>query len=234
MTVFIVFGGYYANASNVPKGLRWIAHTSLIKYSFEAFCVNEFRGLTFVNDKPGRVGSESGEEVRPHSCFAASLGMQPKEVLCAHGSTNSGIGGVFHSASSMCRLMKGLPYFKALSPSGRSTASPCCQICIRSSFVCNESDYLPNKFWCVGAGQAIVWKQLSQQVCQGTQQGHAVQLLADILCAESKETQISTYEAASCCRGCKYRSKCKLIRHKCSVMVIIKPDTLDAIVITLS
>lgn len=63
MTVFIVFGGYYANASNVPKGLRWIAHTSLIKYSFEAFCVNEFHGLTFVNDKPGRAGSESGEEV---------------------------------------------------------------------------------------------------------------------------------------------------------------------------
>ena len=65
MTVFIVFGGYYANASNVPKGLRWIAHTSLIKYAFEAFCVNEFKGLTFVNDKPGaRVGSEAGEEVR--------------------------------------------------------------------------------------------------------------------------------------------------------------------------
>ena len=64
MTVFIVFGGYYANASNVPRGLRWIAHTSLIKYSFEAFCVNEFQGLTFVNDKPGRTGSETGEEVR--------------------------------------------------------------------------------------------------------------------------------------------------------------------------
>lgn len=64
MTVFIVFGGYYANASNVPRGLRWIAHTSLIKYAFEAFCVNEFRGLNFANDKPGRTGSESGEEVR--------------------------------------------------------------------------------------------------------------------------------------------------------------------------
>lgn len=216
MTVFIVFGGYYANASNVPKGLRWIAHTSLIKYSFEAFCVNEFRGLTFVNDKPGRVGSESGEEVSPHTCFAASLGMQPKEVLCAHGSTNSGIVDVFQDAS---RLMKGLPYFNDLLPSGRSTMSPCCQICIRSTFVCNESYYLPSKFWCVGAGQVIVWKQLSQQVCQGTQQGHAVQLLADILCAESKETQIPAYEAASGCRGCTYRSKCKLIRQKCSVII---------------
>ncbi|DBB07632.1 TPA: hypothetical protein ACH3X3_009067 [Trebouxia sp. C0006] len=72
MTVFIVFGGYYANASNVPKGLRWIAHTSLIKYSFEAFCVNEFRGLTFVNDKPGRVGSESGKEVLDRLSFGNS------------------------------------------------------------------------------------------------------------------------------------------------------------------
>lgn len=73
MTVFIVFGGYYANASNVPRGLRWIAHTSLIKYAFEAFCVNEFRGLTFVNDKPGaRVGSEAGEEVRPGHCPSTS------------------------------------------------------------------------------------------------------------------------------------------------------------------
>ena len=123
MTVFIVFGGYYANASNVPKGLRWIAHTSLIKYSFEAFCVNEFRGLTFVNDKPGRVGSESGEEVRHQSWFAASLWMQPKE-LCAHGSINSGILGVFHAASNACRLHKGLPYFKALLPSGQLTVSP--------------------------------------------------------------------------------------------------------------
>ncbi len=82
MTVFIVFGGYYANASNVPKGLRWIAHTSLIKYSFEAFCVNEFRGLTFVNDKPGRVGSESGEEVSPPSSLAATLWLRPEGLLC--------------------------------------------------------------------------------------------------------------------------------------------------------
>ena len=74
MTVFIVFGGYYANASNVPRGLRWIAHTSLIKYAFEAFCVNEFKGLTFVNDKPGaRVGSEAGEEVSTSHASQTSL-----------------------------------------------------------------------------------------------------------------------------------------------------------------
>jgi len=100
MTVFIVFGGYYANASNVPKGLRWIAHTSLIKYSFEAFCVNEFRGLTFVNDKPGRVGSESGKEVSPPSS------------VCCHGSINLDRVGVFHSAVKMRRFLTGLPFFQ--------------------------------------------------------------------------------------------------------------------------
>jgi len=104
MTVFIVFGGYYANASNVPRGLRWIAHTSLIKYSFEAFCVNEFRSLTFVNDKPGRVGSESGEEVSPHSCLAASLWMQPKELLCAVMAAPTQAEWVC-SASNMCRFV---------------------------------------------------------------------------------------------------------------------------------
>ena len=72
MTVFIVFGGYYANADNVPAGLRWIARTSLIKYAFEAFCVNEFRGLRFENDKPGRTGSQSGEEVSQAVCCVTS------------------------------------------------------------------------------------------------------------------------------------------------------------------
>lgn len=72
MTVFIVFGGYYANTSNVPKGLRWIAHTSLIKYAFEAFCVNEFRGLKFWTPRPGAAGRETGEEVLDRLSFGNS------------------------------------------------------------------------------------------------------------------------------------------------------------------
>lgn len=106
MTVFIVFGGYYANASNVPKGLRWIAHTSLIKYAFEAFCVNEFKGLTFVNDKPGRVGSESGEEVSSrHSpapqtpCSLKLLSLEAGEHAHAWSSVSQE-----HAAHTMHRL----------------------------------------------------------------------------------------------------------------------------------
>lgn len=44
MVVFIVFGGYYVNASNVPLALRWLPQASLIKQAFQALCVNEFKG----------------------------------------------------------------------------------------------------------------------------------------------------------------------------------------------
>ena len=84
MTVFIVFGGYYANASNVPRGLRWIAHTSLIKYAFEAFCVNEFRGLSFVSDRPGRTRSESGEEVHLLLQYILIVSNVPHKVTFMH------------------------------------------------------------------------------------------------------------------------------------------------------
>ncbi|GIL74117.1 hypothetical protein Vretifemale_4169 [Volvox reticuliferus] len=45
MLVWIVFGGYYVNADNVPAVFKWLPRASLIKQSFEALCVNEFPGL---------------------------------------------------------------------------------------------------------------------------------------------------------------------------------------------
>ncbi|CAK0762983.1 hypothetical protein CVIRNUC_003012 [Coccomyxa viridis] len=47
MVLFIVFGGYYVNAGNVPKALRWVPSASLIKHAFEGLCDNEFPGLRF-------------------------------------------------------------------------------------------------------------------------------------------------------------------------------------------
>jgi len=41
------FGGYYVNAGNVPRALRWIPSVSLIKHAFEGLCDNEFPGLEF-------------------------------------------------------------------------------------------------------------------------------------------------------------------------------------------
>ena len=62
MVVFIVFGGYYVNAENVPSVLRWLPRTSLIKQAFEALCVNEFRGTSFEADAKGS-GMRTGEAV---------------------------------------------------------------------------------------------------------------------------------------------------------------------------
>lgn len=56
MVVFIVFGGVYVNAANVPRALQWLPKISMIKYCFEALSVNEFKGLEFeTTGKPGEV-----------------------------------------------------------------------------------------------------------------------------------------------------------------------------------
>ena len=52
MVLFIVFGGYYVNADNVPLCFRWINKCSLIKWAFQGLCVNEFAGLEF--EKSGK------------------------------------------------------------------------------------------------------------------------------------------------------------------------------------
>ena len=67
MVIFIVFGGVYVNAANVPAALKWLPNISMIKYCFEALCVNEFRGLDFESrGGPGEVAT--GEQVRPPDC----------------------------------------------------------------------------------------------------------------------------------------------------------------------
>lgn len=65
MVMFIVFGGYYVNAENVPAAFRWITKCSLIKHAFAGLCVNEFAGLDFEASKDGglRGDTKHGEEV---------------------------------------------------------------------------------------------------------------------------------------------------------------------------
>eukprot|EP00879_Flechtneria_rotunda_P031278 GHRR01034154.1.p1 GENE.GHRR01034154.1~~GHRR01034154.1.p1 ORF type:complete len:129 (+),score=43.44 GHRR01034154.1:1152-1538(+) len=62
MLVWIIFGGYYCNADNIPSALRWLPKASLIKHSFEALCINEFEGLEFELDEKGG-GMRTGEDV---------------------------------------------------------------------------------------------------------------------------------------------------------------------------
>jgi len=56
MVIFIVFGGVYVNATNVPTALKWLPNISMIKYCFEV---------------PSRTGSCACQTVLPSVCTRA-------------------------------------------------------------------------------------------------------------------------------------------------------------------
>ena len=55
MVIFIVFGGLFV--VNTPHWCSWMPKASLIKWGYEALCVNEFSGLTF--QPTGPVGTSA-------------------------------------------------------------------------------------------------------------------------------------------------------------------------------
>jgi len=56
---------YYVNQKSVPVALQWIQNVSMIKYAFEALCINEFEGLRFETDSaPSAASIATGEQVR--------------------------------------------------------------------------------------------------------------------------------------------------------------------------
>lgn len=57
----IVFGGLYVADENVPGWASWIPRVSLIKHTYEALCVNEFRGIEFETKESWDV--KTGEQV---------------------------------------------------------------------------------------------------------------------------------------------------------------------------
>ncbi|CAM9395104.1 unnamed protein product [Chrysoparadoxa australica] len=83
MSVFIIFSGAYINMENVPAALRWCQELSIIRWAYEAFCVNEMRGLKFFCDGPKNRGPciETGEQMLDRIAFgestvqSASLGL---------------------------------------------------------------------------------------------------------------------------------------------------------------
>lgn len=70
MTVFIVFGGYYVNSENIPTVFRWIPHVSLIRWAFQALCLNEFKGLKFEHQNSYDL--QTGEQVLERMSFGKS------------------------------------------------------------------------------------------------------------------------------------------------------------------
>mmetsp|Transcript_19242 Transcript_19242/g.58081 ORF Transcript_19242/g.58081 Transcript_19242/m.58081 type:complete len:689 (-) Transcript_19242:421-2487(-) len=107
MVIFIVFGGVYVNADNVPKALKWLPNISMIKYCFEALCVNEFEGLDF--DSAGGPG-----EVSTGKQALARFGFGDKEII----KSLAGQGRVllFNYWVCYCILKARKPRFQPLEP----------------------------------------------------------------------------------------------------------------------
>lgn len=54
MVLNIIFDGKNISEENTPRLLRWLPKVGLIRWGFEAFCLNEFEGLTFDTSGPHR------------------------------------------------------------------------------------------------------------------------------------------------------------------------------------
>mmetsp|Transcript_12161 Transcript_12161/g.29463 ORF Transcript_12161/g.29463 Transcript_12161/m.29463 type:complete len:707 (-) Transcript_12161:415-2535(-) len=72
MVLFIVFGGYYVNADNVPVCFKWINKCSVIKWAFQGLCINEFEGLEFEVTKAS--DQWNGAQVLDRLSFSAAHG----------------------------------------------------------------------------------------------------------------------------------------------------------------
>ena len=81
MVLFIVFGGLYV--VNTPSYLRWVPQVSLIRWAYEALCVNEFTGLLFKPEaKVGPLAVSNGEQVLESLGYGKST---VKHALIAQG-----------------------------------------------------------------------------------------------------------------------------------------------------
>ena len=47
VVLFLTFSGYFLNEDSIPDWIGWMKHISFIRYAFQAFMINEFRGNEF-------------------------------------------------------------------------------------------------------------------------------------------------------------------------------------------
>lgn len=68
--IALIFGGFYINISSLPIVANWIPYLSFLKWSFEALCINEFKGETFecTHGPPGYCIT-SGDQVLENLTF---------------------------------------------------------------------------------------------------------------------------------------------------------------------
>jgi hypothetical protein len=64
VVIMILFTGFYISIDSLPIVANWLPYISIIRWGFEALCINEYKGLTFKCDKPDLSKCTlTGEEV---------------------------------------------------------------------------------------------------------------------------------------------------------------------------
>eukprot|EP01038_Epipyxis_sp_PR26KG_P011383 gene11383-15260_t len=130
MVIFIVFGGLYV--VNTPAYLSWVPQVSLIRWAYEALCVNEFTGLELISDKPKLLSISNGQKGPPAFVKKAleknskeSLIYPGERVLDTMGFGKSTIGNaikaqfgiiLFNYAFTIFSLIKQNPKYESVQP----------------------------------------------------------------------------------------------------------------------
>jgi ABC-type multidrug transport system permease subunit len=65
LIIGVLFGGFYIKITSLPPVLNLVPYVSSFKWGFEALCINEFKGETFLcdPDAPANQCQRTGEEV---------------------------------------------------------------------------------------------------------------------------------------------------------------------------
>jgi hypothetical protein len=69
MVLMLLFGGFYVNAANIPRSLRWLTRASFVNFSFKALALNEFSGLDIPCPSSASDCVRSGEQVLSRLSF---------------------------------------------------------------------------------------------------------------------------------------------------------------------
>lgn len=68
--IALLFGGFFININTLPIVANWIPYLSFLKWTFEALCINEFKGATFdCTNGPAQACEKTGEVVLARLSF---------------------------------------------------------------------------------------------------------------------------------------------------------------------
>ncbi|KAM3572725.1 hypothetical protein VYU27_005304 [Nannochloropsis oceanica] len=115
--VFLLFSGVFINVKSLPTGAQWCPYMSFIKWSFNAYAQNQFKGMTFsCPDAEGKGCLTTGEEI------LALYSMDEYEVWQC-GLALLGITTIFSILGYIILRMNSRKYMKMVGPSSASSGA---------------------------------------------------------------------------------------------------------------